>query len=329
MIFRRKLYDKLLEWKSSSRRKLLYLILLFIGGTATAQNPFIRHMYTADPSARVFNDTLYVYPSHDPDTATWFNMVDWHVFSTTDMKNWTDHGVALSLDDISWAKAYAWAPDCEYKNGKYYFYYPTDQDFIGVAIGDKPWGPFTDPVDKPLITRQTPGVVANRDLIDPAIFIDDDGTPYLYFGQNHVNVVRLNEDMISFEGPVKVLEGTDDFFEAIWMHKYNNKYYLSYSGRGQILYCIGDNPYGPFEYQGVILDKVNSGTNHHSIVEYKGQWYLFYHNADLFLNSNPPEDELQYKGFRRSVCVDYLYYNDDGTIREVVPTEVGVGVVGD
>ena len=293
-----------------------------------AQNPFIKHMYTADPSARVFNDTLYVYPSHDPDTATGFNMVDWHVFSTTDMKNWNDHGVALSLKDLKWAKKYAWAPDCAFYNGKYYFYYPTDQDFIGVAVGDRPYGPFADPIGKPLITRQTPGVVNNRDLIDPTIFIDDDNTPYLIFGQNDVNIVKMNKDMISFSDSVRVIKGTDHFFEAVWMHKYNGKYYLSYSGDDKILYGIGDSPYGPFTYKGVILDKMNSFTNHHSIVNYKGAWYLFYHNSDLYFSKHPNDNGAKgWKGihpFRRSICVDYLYYNEDGTIRQVKPTKQGV-----
>jgi len=301
---------------------ILFGMMLWATSFCSAQNPFITHMYSADPSARVFNDTLYVYPSHDEDTATWFNMIDWHVYSTTNMKNWTDHGVCLSLKDLSWAKKYAWAPDCALKNGKYYFYYPTDQNFIGVAVGDRPFGPFKDPINKPLITRKTPGVQANRDLIDPCIFIDDDGSPFLYFGQNEVNMIRLNADMISFTDSVKVIKGTDHFFEAIWMHKYKGKYYLSYSGQGKILYCMADNPYGPFEYKGVILDEVNSGTNHHSIAEYKGKWYLFYHNADLFFKTNPTDKELRW--FRRSICVDNLHYNEDGTIQKVIPTKRGV-----
>lgn len=309
------------------KKFLLQLIFLAAPLFLFSQNPFIRHMYTADPSGRVFNDTLFVYPSHDTDTATNFYMVDWHVFSTTDMKSWTDHGVALSLDDVDWASKNAWAPDCAYKNGKYYFYYPTDKDYIGVAVAERPTGPFHDPLGKPLISRQTPGVINNRDLIDPGVFIDDDGSAYLYFGQLVVNMVKLNDDMISFEGPVHILEGVDDFFEAVWVHKYKNRYYISYSGRGQILYAMSDSPYGPFEYKGVILDKVNSGTNHHSVVEYKGQWYLFYHNADLFLGSDPPEHEKRYRGFRRSICVDYLYYNEDGTIQQVIPTREGVKAV--
>jgi len=293
-----------------------------------SQNPIITHIYTADPSARVFNDTLYVYPSHDRDKAVWWDMVDWHVFSTTDMKNFTDHGPVLSLSDISWAEKYAWAPDCVHKNGKYYFYFPTDQSKIGVAVSHKPYGPFKEALGKPLLSKDTPGVIANRDFIDPAVFIDDDGTAYLFVGQLHVNAVILNEDMISFRGAVKIIEGVDDFFEAVWVHKYQGYYYMSYSGRGKILYAMSDNVLGPYEYKGEILDEVNSGTNHHSIVEYKGQWYLFYHNADLALKNIPPDsEEHKYIQWRRSVCVDYLYYNPDGTIQKVKPTKRGVKVI--
>ncbi len=311
-------------------KKTIFLLTnFFIFIQLNAQNPFITHLYTADPSAHVFNDTLYVYPSHDPDTATWFNMADWHVFSTTDMKHWTDHGTALSVDNIIWAEKYAWAPDCQFYKGKYYFYYPLEQNFIGVAVGNQPYGPFNDPLKKPLITRQTPGVVNNRDLIDPAIFIDEDHTPYLIFGQNDVNIVKLNDDMISFSDSVRVIQGTDHFFEAVWMHKHCGKYYLSYSGKGKILYCMGNNPYGPFEYKGVILDRVNSGTNHHSIVEYRGKWYLFYHNSDLYFQKNPEADtnpprQKRIHPFRRSICVDRLYYNEDGTIKKVQMTKKGV-----
>ncbi len=311
-------------------KRIAIVLLLFTAGICQAQNPFITHMYTADPSARVFGDTLYVYPSHDDDTATWFSMTDWHVFSTTDMKNWTDHGVALSMENLSWASHEAWAPDCGYMNGTYYFYYPVEANYIGVAIGDRPTGPFEDPLGEPLITRQTPGVVNNRDLIDPTIFIDEDQTPYLLFGQNDVNIVKLNPDMISFDDTVQVIQGTDHFFEAVWMHAYKGKYYLSYSGQEKILYGMGDNPYGPFEYKGVILDEVNSITNHHSIVEYKGQWYLFYHNSDLYFKNHPDDDGSKgWDGlfpFRRSICVDPLFYNENGTIQKVIPTPEGAGI---
>ena len=148
-------------------------------------------------------------------------------------------------------------------------------------------------------------------------------------GQLVVNAIKLNEDMISYDGQVHLLEGTDDFFEAVWMHKSNGTYYLSYAaGSGEIKYCTSDDPLGPFTYRGVILQPMNSGTNHHSIVEYKGQWYLFYHNSDLYYRNHPDSVEKfgwGHKGsphpFRRSVCFDKLYYNEDGTIQKVIPTK--------
>ena len=308
-------------------RSFFVLVTILVFSTnILAQNPFITHMYTADPSARVFNDTLYVYPSHDPDDAEWFDMLDYHVFSTIDMKKWTDHGQALHLDEVKWAEEYAWAPDCVEKNGKYYLYFPTDQFHIGVAVSDKPYGPFKDPIGKPLISKDTEGVVNNRDFIDPAIFIDDDGVSYMFVGQNTVNAIRLNEDMVSYDGKVHIIEGTDHFFEAAWVHKYKGKYYLSYSGNGKILYAMSDDVLGPYEYKGTILDKVNSGTNHHSIVAYRNNWYLFYHNADLALSKGTEEDK-KYKGYRRSICADELHYNDDGTIQKVVPTAEGVAAL--
>ena len=301
------------------------LSTLFILSSCTHRNPVITSIYTADPSAHVFNDTLFLFPSHDRDSAVWWDMVDWHVLSTTDMKHWTDHGVALTLAKLGWAKRYAWAPDCNFKNGKYYFYYPTDQDYIGVAIGDHPAGPFKDPLGRPLIKRNTPGVKATRDLIDPCIFVDDDGQAYLFFGQNDVNVVVLNEDMVSFRDSAIIVQGTDHFFEAVWVHKREGIYYISYSGMGKILYGMSDNPLGPYTYRGEILDTVNSGTNHHSIVEFKGAWYFFYHNADLAMKSiKDPSEKEQYAQFRRSVCVEYLYYNEDGTIQKVNETKKGV-----
>jgi beta-xylosidase len=288
-------------------------------------------MYTADPAARVFNDTLFVYTSHDEDTATWFNMLDWHVFSTVDLKKWTDHGAIFSLADVSWASKAAWAPDCVFTNGQYYFYYPVETNAIGVAIADNPHSKFKDALNKPLITRKTPGVVCSGYLIDPTVFIDDDSAAYLLFGMNDLNIVKLNKDMISFSDTVRQIKGADNFFEAVWMHKYKGKYYLSYSGKfsnegkGKLLYAMSDSPYGPYEYKGVLLEEMNSGTNHHSIVNYKDQWYLFYHNSDLYFKNHPEETPVLNWGgknpFHRSVCVDRLSYNEDGTIRQVMPTK--------
>jgi arabinoxylan arabinofuranohydrolase len=317
--------------------KSVIFLLLFSGAftICQCQNPFITDQYTADPSAHVFEGKMYVYPSHDRDSSLTFDMVDYHVFSSGNLTDWTDHGVVLSLDDVSWATGEAWAPDCAFHRGKYYFYFPTDQSFIGVAVGDSPAGPFVDAIGKPLITKDSPGVVNKRDFIEPCVFIDDDGTPYLFFGQLDVNVIKLNDDMVSYDGPVHIIEGAKDFFEAVWVHKYNGRYYLSYSTWGergvtgpQIVYATSDNILGPYEYRGVILDEVNSGTNHHSIVEYEGRWYLFYHNSDLFLERAPKDSpELRYRPYRRSICVDYLFYNEDGTIQKVVPTKKGVSEV--
>lgn len=314
-------------------RKLLIVSLLFIAiaNLAFSQNPIIRHIYTADPAAHVFKDTLFVYTSHDEDTATWFNMLDWHVFSTVDMQKWIDHGAIFSLADLSWASRAAWAPDCVYANGQYYFYYPVETNAIGVAVSDNPHSKFRDALNKPLITRQTPDVVCSGYLIDPAVFIDDDSAAYLFFGMNDLNIVKLNKDMISFRDTVRQVKGADNFFEAVWMHKYKGKYYLSYSGKfskegkGKLLYAMSDSPYGPFEYKGILLEEMNSGTNHHSIVNFKGQWYLFYHNSDLYFKNHPEETPvLNWNGknpFHRSICVDRLHYNDDGTIRQVIPTK--------
>lgn len=286
-------------------------------------NPFINHMYTADPSARVFGDRLWVYPSHDKDDAPTFNMEDYHVFSTTDMKTWKDHDVIFNpITQTKWAKAKAWAPDCAYRNGKYYLYYPTDQKHIGVAVADTPYGPFHDPLGHPLISIDSPGVICNRDFIDPCVFIDDDGQAYLFMGQNTVCCIKLNEDMTSYDGEVHIIEGATEFFEAVWVHKRNGIYYMSYSDspftghQPRIVYCTSKSPLGPYTYQGIILDPVNSGTNHHSIVNYKGQDYMFYHTADLSIHLN----DGYHTGVRRSICVDSLFYDANGKICKLRPT---------
>lgn len=309
----------------SQRMKYLTLLLLLATTGVFAQqgNPIITHMYSADPSAHVFGDTLWVYPSHDKDDAVSFSMEDYHAYSTTDMVTWHDHGVIFNpLTQTSWAKSAAWAPDCTYRNGKYYLYYPTDKKHIGVAVSDTPYGPFHDPLGHPLLSIDSPGVICDRDFIDPCVFIDDDGQAYLFVGQNTVCCIRLNDDMISYDGEVHIIEGAKAFFEAAWVHKRNGIYYLSYSDgpfRGhepQIAYCTSTSVLGPYTYQGIILDPVNSGTNHHSIVNYKGQDYLFYHTADLS-RYNCPDFHC---GVRRSVCVDSLYYNPDGSIQKVRQT---------
>jgi len=304
-------------------QRLITIILLFCAVKMTAQNPIINHRYSADPSARVFGNRLWLYPSHDKDDALSFSMEDYHVYSTDDMREWHDHGPVFNpIVQTVWAKEAAWAPDCIERNGKYYLYYPTDKRHIGVAVGNSPTGPFHDPLGHPLISIDSPGVVCDRDFIDPCIFVDDDGQAYLFMGQNTVCAIKLNEDMISYDGKVHIVEGAKDFFEAVWVHKRNGIYYMSYSDgpfrghRPRIVYCTAKSPLGPYEYRGVVLGPVNSGTNHHSIVNYKGQDYLFYHTADISMRLNPS----YHCGVRRSVCCDSLFYNADGSIRQVIPT---------
>lgn len=297
---------------------LAILIMSSMGVSALENgNPLVNHIYTADPSGHVFENRVYIYPSHDEDDAMRYTMKDYHVLSSADLLTWEDHGVALSVDNVPWASQKMWAPDCVYKDGIYYFYFPAkdkDNNFrIGVATSDSPAGPFT----------AEPNYIQGSDEIDPAVFIDDDGQAYLYWGGKSVKVAKLDASMKKINGEILKLKGVDYFYEAAWMHKYQNTYYLSYS-TGKFLpdtndhliaYATADSPTGPFSYQGIVNGDVSGITNHHSIVEYKGQWYLFYHNSDLSGGNNT----------RRSVAADYLHFNDDRSIRPVIQTELGIG----
>jgi len=315
--------------------------------------PLVSHIYTADPSAHVFNDKIYIYPSHDIDAGIPFNdngdhfgMEDYHILSmdTVDSEA-IDHGVALHVKDVPWAERQMWAPDAACKNGKYYLYFPAKRANgifqIGVATSDSPVGPFT-PEPEPMKGSYS---------IDPAVFEDEDGKHYMYFGgiwggqlQKYRNnqytetneepqdtepalgpiVALLSDDMKQFvEEPkeIKILDksgkmilaGDHDcrFFEASWMHKYNGKYYFSYSTGDThfICYATGDNPYGPFTYQGRILNPVVGWTSHHSICKVDEKWYLFYHDSSLS------------KGVThlRSIKVTEITYNDDGSIVTIDP----------
>ena len=288
-------------------------------------NPIIRDLYTADPSAHVFEDKVYVYPSHDKDDATGFDMEDYHVFSSNDLSTWEDHGVVLDVDDVPWATEYMWAPDCVYKDSTYYFYFPaknTDGEFqIGVATSPSPSGPF--------IPEAEP--IEGSFSVDPAVFIDDDGQAYMYFGgdghggQTTPWVAKMDSTMKQFSEAPQALTGISYWFEACWMNKINDIYYLSYStgtyhpsykNRSAIAYATSSNPMGPFTYQGVVNGYVTGWTNHHSIVEHKGQTYFFYHNSDLSGGNMR----------RRSIAADYLHINDDGSIHQV--TQTGQGLAG-
>ena len=315
--------------------------------------PVVTHIYTADPSAHVFDGKLYIYPSHDIDAGIPFNdlgdhfaMEDYHVLRLdSPTSKAVDCGVALHVKDVAWAERQMWAPDAATKDGKYYLYFPAkraDGIFqIGVAVGDRPEGPFK-PESKPIEGSYS---------IDPAVFGDDDGSFYMYFGgiwggqlqkyRNNVyganneepaddepalgaRIARLTPDMKEFaeaprevtildEGGKPLRAGDHDrrFFEAPWLHKYRGKYYFSYStGNTHFLcYAIGDNPYGPFTYQGRILEPVVGWTTHHSICEFQGKWYLFYHDSIL---SNGVTH-------LRSVKVTELQYDANGRLVPIRP----------
>ncbi|MCE3252603.1 MAG: alpha-N-arabinofuranosidase [Cellvibrio sp.] len=318
---------------------------LFIG------EPLVKNIYTADPSAHVFNGKLYIYPSHDIDTGITtegegdkFDMKDFHVLSMDTVGGAvTDHGEVLNVKDVPWASRQLWAPDAAEKNGKYYLYFPAknkeDIFQIGVATSDSPAGPFKAEAEP----------IKGSFSIDPAVFKDDDGAYYMYFGgiwggqlQRWASgtyttedkypasnepalspkIARMSDDLLQFaEAPKDVqiidgggvpLLGTDSnrrFFEAAWVHKYNGKYYFSYStgDTHYIAYAVGDTPYGPFTYKGIVLTPVLGWTNHHSIVEHQGKWYLFYHDSSL----SGGQTHL------RSVKVTELTHNDDGTINTI------------
>ncbi|WP_343697052.1 glycoside hydrolase family 43 protein [Flavobacterium sp.] len=315
--------------------------------------PLVSHIYTADPSAHVFNGKIYIYPSHDIDAGIPFNdngdhfgMEDYHVFSMeTITSEVVDNGVALHVKDVTWAEKQMWAPDAAHKNGKYYLYFPAKRANgifqIGVAVGDAPEGPFVP----------QPDAIKGSYSIDPAVFEDEDGKHYIYFGgiwggqlQKYRNnkydennaeplagekalgpiVALLRDDMLEFAEEPREIQILDEkgnvlladdnnrrFFEASWVHKYNGKYYFSYSTGDThfICYAIGDNPYGPFTYQGRILNPVIGWTSHHSICEVEGEWYLFYHDSSLS------------KGVThlRSMKVTKIDYLEDGSIITIDP----------
>jgi len=195
-------------------KNLIAFILIIVTGNLFSQkeihfknegNPLVKHIYTADPSAHVFNDRLYVYTSHDEDDATYFDMLDWHVFSTENLIDWTDHGAILSLEDVKWAEKWAWAPDCVERDGKYYFYYPVERAKIGVAVSNSPTGPFIDKLGKPLIDNSNQINKIGKEPIDPSVLIENNQA-YMYFGCREAKVVKLKDDMMTLDGDVEELK---------------------------------------------------------------------------------------------------------------------------
>jgi arabinoxylan arabinofuranohydrolase len=289
-----------------------------------ARNPFVTQIFTADPNAIVYDDRIYVYASHDEDSQTGYDMIDYHVFSSDDMANWRDHGVIIHSNSLSWASK-LYAPGACSKNGKYYLYMPNQGSAIGVAVSDDPGGPFIDARGTALITGQTPNVGDVEWIFDPTCFVDDDGQAYLYFGGglsgtgDNGRVIRLNDDMISLMDASATTIVIPDFFEAMYMHKYEGTYFLQYSavpGAGTgIEYMTGTDPMTGFQHQGVILPSgaINSNNNNHaSIVEYRGKHYMFYHNRKL-------QQELGRNNvYNRSIAVQEITYGSNETLNPIV-----------
>lgn len=278
-------------------------------------NPLVRHIYTADPTARVFDGKLYVYTSHDREDAKYFFMTDWHVFSTTDMKSWRDHGAFFSLEDIPWAKDKAWAPDCIKRDGKYYFYYPVERSKIGVAVSDSPTSGFKDS-GKPLIDNTNQIELVGREPIDPTTIIHK-GQAYIYFGCRDFRWAKLKDNMVELDGEIqemKILGNENDpehhrgyYGEGPFIFKRKGLFYMLYANgwgpNSTMVYATSKSPEGPFTYRGKVMPPVSSFTSHGSIVKYKGEWYVFYHNKDL-----------SGKDYRRSVAFDKIEFAKDGSI---------------
>ena len=323
-------------------KKTLTILTLAVPLITAAQNPVIRDQFTADPTARVFNGKVYLYPSHDilppaGQRQDWFCMEDYHVFSSENLTDWTDHGVIVTQNKVPWVRkdSYSmWAPDCVERNGKYYFYFPSAPAAgrggfaVGVAVADSPEGPFIP----------EPEPIKGINGIDPCVLQASDGNAYIFWGNGRCAKLKPNMKELADDNPKETVKWGNREMEMVgvsclkdlpsrqaegpFAFEANGWYYLTYPyvrENTEVLgYAMSKNPMGPYEYKGLIMAEHANGcwTNHHSIVNYKGQWYLFYHQ-----NFFSPSDDK-----RRSVQIEKLYFNADGTVQEVKPTMRGVGI---
>ncbi|PWJ43174.1 family 43 glycosylhydrolase [Sediminitomix flava] len=309
--------------------KLYFLLTITLFGLTKslfAQNPLVTHMYTADPTARVFEGKLYIYPSHDivpPEgtEAPRFCMPDYHIFSLENGNTWKDHGRVLDQNEVPWGEKNSygmWAPDCIEKDGKYYYYYPAkpknENTFrrIGVGVSDSPTGPF----------KWEKNYIKGVSGIDPGLLLDDDEKAYLFFGGGHeLYVAPLKDNMKEVSKAPILVEGLPaGYKEGSFPFKKDSTYYLTFAhvfaDEGYTIgYATADNPMGPYQYRGKIMDNIDNGTNHHSVVNYKGDWILFYHWWDV-------------SGYNklRSMRADYMTFKKDGSIKKVKPTRRGIGI---
>lgn len=327
-------------------KTILALVTCSLGSAVSAQNPVIQTHFTPDPAPMVYNGKMYLYTGDDQPGFDFYTMTKWHVYSSDDMVNWTDHGSPISLESFTWARDRAWAAQCVERNGKFYWYIcaqTVDNNMaIGVAVSDSPTGPFKDALGKPLVTTGT------WDNIDPTAFVDDDGQAYLYWGNSKLFYVKLNKDMTTYNGPItevpqsveafgglrrpgksdEVLQKQEKFddvyVEGPWFYKRNKQYYMMYAGmtnRTECLsYATSASPIGPWKYRGKIMtdQPTSSFTNHGGIIDYKGKSYLFYHNA-LLPNGG---------SYGRATAIEEFKYNADGSIPRITITKEGVNPVG-
>lgn len=306
------------------------LCAAFFPAFVLAANPLTTKFYSADAAALVHNDSLFIFAGHDEqgaqgDNNKFFLMNDWHVLVTDDMENYHDYGAVLSWRTFKWASGNAFAGHCEYRNGKFYWYVAVhhatikqDEGFaIGVAVADHPSGPWKDAIGKALVTDDTQNDVALN--IDPAIFYDGNDI-WMYWGSwNAGRRVKLKENMIELASTPEDIK-IRDFFEAPWMHKYRGNYYFSYASGypSTTNYSMATSLNGPWTQKGVLNDKLdNSETNHQAIFKYLGHWYFMYHGA------NAPGGWT----YRRSVNIDYLYYDENANIQKIKRTTTGVDKV--
>ncbi len=306
---------------------------------ARVGNPVITEKYTADPAAMVYNDTVYLYAGHDecPHNHNFYVMNEWLIYTSTDMVNWTERA-AVPVSIFEWARGDAWAAHVMEKNGKFYWFVTVTHatipgKAIGVAVADHPLGPWKDALGKALITNDMTaapfqidaGNGQKRDMdwddIDPALFTDDDGQSYVFWGNTNCYYAKLKDNIIELDGDIIKIEGLPNYTEAPWVHKKGDWYYLSFAYQfpEKTAYAMSKSITGPWEFKGILNELAgNCNTNHQAVLEYKGKDYYIYHNGGVPLHG---------MSFRRSVCIDYLHYNQDGTLKRVVMTTEGVDPV--
>lgn len=312
--------------KNSLFRHCLALVAsICMSSLLPAANPIITDVFTADPAAMVHDGTVYLYTGHDvpPDKREGYTMNDWLLYSSTDMKTWKAHGSPLAVKDFTWAASDAWAGHVIEKGGKFFWYVPMNHKTIhgkaiGIAVADSPTGPFKDARGSALITNDmTKEAKISWDDIDPAAFIDNDGQAYLFWGNTKCYYAKLKPNMIELDGPIMTVD-VPNYTEAPWVHKRANIYYLSYATGfpEKTTYATAEKITGPWTPRGLLTEIAgNCNTNHQSIIEFQKQWYFIYHNGGIQPSGG---------SFRRSVCIDRLEYNPDGTMKCVEQTTQGI-----